>query len=132
MPVARAGTRGVETAEGSRQTLGQGPPTGGLEPGGGVVGQRHLVLRPRLEPEVGRGQVAVGGGGVDRRVELVDGDHLGAGLAQALGDVAAQRAQPTELADHQAQLAQRGADGPELFQFAHRRHARSGSRPRHR
>ena len=60
-------------------------------------------------------------------IELVGGDHLGAVLAQALGDLAGERAEPAELADDDAQLLQRGADGAELLELADRRHAGPGA-----
>ena len=74
-----------------RQALGQGPPADRLEAGGGVVRHGGDVLGPRLEADVHGGRVAVGRRGVQRRVELVGGDHPGAALAQLAGDVAGER-----------------------------------------
>ena len=92
----------AEAVDGLHDLIGQRPAARRLEPGSGVVGDRGALVDERLEAGIHGGRVAVGGGGVQRRVELVGGDHLGAVLAQVLGDVPGERPEPAELADDDA------------------------------
>ena len=77
-------------------------PPADSNPAVGVVGNPRDVVALWLEADVDRRRVAVRGGGVQRRVELVGGDHLGSVLAQVLGDVAGERAESAELTDDDA------------------------------
>ena len=79
------------------------------------------------KPEVDVGGVAVGGGGLQRRVELVDDDHVGAERAQRRATRPRERAQPAELADDDAQVLQRGADAGRGARARARRDARPGA-----
>ena len=112
--------------EGPGDALGQGAPTLRLEAGGGVVGHLDAGVGARLEPDVDGGGVAVGGGGVQGRIELVGRDHPRPLLAQGAGDVAGQRAEPAELADHDVQLLERRGDGAQPLQLADGRDSRTG------
>ena len=81
-----------------------------------------------LQAEVRRRGVTVGGCRLQRGVELVDGHDVGAESAQVMHDRAHERAHPAELADHHAQVSQRGAEAAETFEFAQRRHAGAAAR----